>query len=138
MAELKTKLTDQKPEAFIAKIADQECREDCTALLKLMKRVTGKPGRMWGPSIIGFGSYRYKYASGREGDWPLTGFSPRKQNLTIYIMAGFTEYGALLKKLGKCKTAKSCLYIKRLADIDTKVLEELVAKSIRKLPAQIN
>ena len=136
MAELKTNPTDQKPEEFIAKIADQGRREDCTALLKLMKRVTGKPGRMWGPSIIGFGTYRYKYASGREGDWMTTGFSPRKQNLTIYIMTGFADQQALLKKLGKCKTASSCLYIKRLADIDMKVLEEMIVKSLKRLPGQ--
>ena len=136
MAELKTKPTNQSVESFIATIADEQMREDCTALVKLMKGVTGKPPQMWGTSIIGFGTYRYKYASGREGDWMTTGFSPRKQNLTIYIMTGFADQQILLKKLGKCKTASSCLYIKRLADIDTKVLEQMVAKSIKRLPGQ--
>ena len=136
MAELKTKPINQSVKSFIAKIADEQTREDCTALVKLMKSVTGKPPQMWGTSIIGFGTYRYKYASGREGNWMTTGFSPRNQNLTIYIMTGFADQQILLKKLGKCKTASSCLYIKRLADIDTKVLEQMVAKSIKRLPGQ--
>jgi hypothetical protein len=86
---------------------------------------------MWGPSIVGFGSYHYVYASGREGDWPLTGFSPRKQDLTLYIMAGFDRYEALMAKLGKCRTGKSCLYIKRLADVDLRVLKQLVSESVK-------
>jgi hypothetical protein len=134
MAELKTKPTDQSVEAFIAAIPDQGRREDCAALVKLFKRVTGQPARMWGPSIVGFGSYHYTYASGREGDWPVLAFSPRKQNLTLYLMLKYAEHGALMKKLGKHTTAKSCLYIKRLADIDTKVLEQLIAKSLKALP----
>ena len=98
MAEPKTKPTDRSVEAFIAKIPDSARREDCAALVKLLKRITRKPPRMWGDSIVGFGSYHYTYASGREGDWPLTGFSPRKQNLTIYIMTGFSAHASLMKK----------------------------------------
>jgi hypothetical protein len=88
---------------------------------------------MWGTSIVGFGSYHYKGASGREGDWMLTGFSPRKQNLTLYIMPGFEDYDSLMKNLGKHTTGKSCLYIKKLEDVDTKVLKELVTKSVKKM-----
>jgi hypothetical protein len=95
-----------------------------------MKQVTGEEARMWGDSIVGFGSYHYKYASGREGDWFLTGFSPRKQAITLYIMAGFEQYDGLLNKLGKYTTGKACLYIKKLEDIDTNTLVELVKQSV--------
>jgi hypothetical protein len=95
-----------------------------------MKEVTSTEPGMWGNSIVGFGSYHYKYESGREGEWFLTGFSPRKQNLTLYIMSGFTRYNELLKKLGKYKTGKSCLYIKKLEDIDIRILKELVTQSV--------
>lgn len=96
-----------------------------------MEKVTGAPAKMWGASIVGFGSYTYRYETGRTGDWPLVGFSPRKQNLTLYIMAGFGEYEDLMAKLGKHKTGKSCLYINRLNDIDMKVLETLVKASVK-------
>ncbi len=99
--------------------------------MEIMKKVTKVEPKMWGTSIVGFGTYHYKYASGREGDWFLTGFSPRKQNLTLYTMSGFDEYDSLLKKLGKHATGKSCLYIKKLEDVDMKVLKELVTKSVK-------
>jgi hypothetical protein len=115
---------------FIAAIEDSQKRADSQAILDLMERLTGCKGEMWGPSIVGFGTYTYKYASGREGDWMLTGFSPRKQALTLYIMSGFKRYDDLLQKLGKHKTGKSCLYVKRLADLDMDVLEELISESV--------
>src|SRR2546423_275573 len=130
MADLKTKPTDQNVESFLNSISDDQKREDCFTLLELMKQVTQLEPQMWGSSIVGFGSYHYKYASGREGDAILTGFSPRKQNLTLYIMAGFDQYDELLKKLGKHSVGKSCLYIKRLADVDLPILEELVRQSV--------
>jgi len=130
MAELKTQPNDQSVTAFINQVADDKKREDCFTILELMKAVTQAEPRMWGDSIVGFGSYHYRYASGREGDWFLTGFSPRKQNLTLYIMAGFDQYDALLDKLGKFKTGKSCLYIKKIEDIDLPMLRELVRQSV--------
>ncbi|MAS38305.1 MAG: hypothetical protein CL610_30185 [Anaerolineaceae bacterium] len=130
MAENKTKATDQSVQAFLEGVEDERKREDSFALLQLMQDVTGEEARMWGDSIIGFGSYHYKYASGREGDAMLAGFSPRKQALTLYIMAGFDEYDSLLDKLGKYKTGKSCLYVKKLDDVDTDVLKELVDRSV--------
>lgn len=129
MAELKTQPTDQSVAAFLNSIADDKKRQDCLAILALMEQVMGAPPQMWGDSIVGFGSYHYKYASGREGDWFLTGFSPRKQNITLYIMAGVDQYDALLKKLGKFKTGKACLYIKKLEDIDLPTLRDLVKQS---------
>ena len=130
MAELKTKRNDQSVEDFLNSVEDKKKREDSFTILKLMKEVTGTEPHMWGGSIVGFGSYHYKYESGREGDWFLTGFSPRKQNLTLYIMSGFRRYDELMKKLGKYKTGKSCLYIKKLEDIDINILKELVAQSV--------
>jgi hypothetical protein len=117
-------------EAFLNSVPDEKKRQDSFAILKLMKEVTGAEPEMWGSSIIGFGSYHYKYASGREGDWMLVGFSPRAQNLTLYIMSGFNECDGLLEKLGKHSTGKSCLYIKRMEDVDKAVLKELVRKSV--------
>lgn len=131
MAELKTKQTQQSVKKFIDGIADETTRRDCRALLKLMSDITKAKPRMWGSGMVGFGSYHYKYASGREGDWFLTGFSPRKQNLTLYIMSGFDRSGALMKKLGKFKTAKSCLYIKNLDDIHLPALKSLIRESVR-------
>jgi hypothetical protein len=131
MAEAKTKKTNASVAAFLKQVPDEETRADCFALVKLMKSVTRSEPKMWGPSIVGFGEYHYVYASGHEGDWPLTGFSPRKGSLSIYVMAGFDRYPALMKKLGKCKTGKSCLYVKRLSDVDPKVLKELVAESVK-------
>ena len=130
MAELKTKRNEGDVEAFLNTVPDEKKRQDSFAVLKLMKQVTGEEPVMWGDSIIGFGSYHYKYASGREGDWFLTGFSPRKQNLTLYIMAGFDEYEQLLSKLGKHSTGKSCLYVKKLDDVDIDVLKKLVKQSV--------
>lgn len=131
MAELKTKLNDASVEGFLDKVADEKKREDSYKILELMKKITKAEPRMWGDSIIGFGKHRYKYKSGRELDWFLTGFSPRKQSLTFYIMTGFNEYNELLKKLGKYKTSKACLYIKKLEDVNLKVLKEIITRSIK-------
>jgi len=130
MAELKTKPTEQDPKEFLMTIADEKKRQDSFKILEFLQQVTGFEPRMWGSSIIGYGSYHYKYADGQEGDWPLTGFSPRKQNLTIYITSGFDQYEELLKRLGKHSTGKSCLYIKKLEDIDLDLLAELVKQSV--------
>jgi len=130
MAELKTKRNDQSVDEFLQAIPDERRRKDCYTVLELMKKVTGEEPKMWGDAIVGFGAYHYKYASGREGDWFFTGFSPRKQNLTLYIMSGFEEYNDLLNKLGKLKTGKACLYINKLKDVDLSVLRELVTKSV--------
>lgn len=130
MAELKTKKNDASVAAFLDAVEDDRRRSDAKAVLKIMKRVTRKQPKMWGDSIVGFGSYHYEYASGREGDWPLTGFSPRKQALSLYIMSGFKDYQPLLKKLGKFKTGKACLYVKKLEDVDVDVLEELIRRSV--------
>lgn len=117
--------------AFLAKVADETKRADCDVLLEMMSGITGDPPMMWGSSIVGFGSYHYKYESGREGDSLITGFSPRKQALAIYIMPGFSQYESLLAKLGKHKTGKSCLYIKRLDDVHLPTLKKLVASSVK-------
>jgi hypothetical protein len=129
MAELKTKQNDQSVEVFLNTVPDEKKRQDSFAILALMEEATGEPPKMWGDSIVGFGKYHYRYASGQEGDWPLTGFSPRKQNLTIYIVSGFDQYAPLMQKLGKHKTGKSCLYINKLADVDLNTLKELVRQS---------
>ncbi len=133
VAELKTKVNKGSVDKFIKSITDERVQKDSFKLIEVMQQATRSEPKMWGASIIGFGSYHYKYASGREGDWFLTGFSPRKQNLTLYIMSGFDEYDVLLKKLGKHTTGKSCLYIKRLADVDMKALRELVTKSVKSM-----
>jgi hypothetical protein len=131
MAELKTKRTAQSVDAFLRGLKDEQRQKDCRTVAALMKRVTGKKPEMWGPSIVGFGSYHYKGASGREGDWFLTGFSPRKQNLTLYLISGFKGAEGLLKKLGKhSKSGGSCLYLKSLADVDLVVLRQLVERSV--------
>ena len=135
MAELKTKLNDASVEAFLNGIDDEQKRADSFAVLKLMQQATKQPPKMWGTAIVGFGSYRYKYASGREGDWMLVGFSPRKANLTLYIMGDFEQRGALLAKLGKHTTGGGCLYVKHLADVDTGVLKEMVKQSVAHLKA---
>lgn len=133
MAELKTKKTEASVEDFAAAISDEKRRQEFLLVLEMMRKITRAEPKMWGTSIVGFGSYHYKYASGREGDWFLTGLSPRKQNLTLYIMAGFAEYGDLMEKLGKFKTGKSCLYIKKLEDIHLPTLRELIRQSVRAL-----
>lgn len=129
MSENKTKPTDKNVQEFLESIEPPQKREDSFTLLALMKEITGEEAQMWGETMIGFGSYHYKYASGREGDSFLTGFSPRKQNFSVYITAGFDDYAALLGKLGKHKTSKSCLYINKLKDVDMVVLRELVQRS---------
>ncbi len=129
--DLKTKVNDTSVEGFLNSVEDEQKRKDCFEILKMMKQVTRESPKMWGSSIVGFGSYHYKGASGREGDWMLTGFSPRKQNLTLYLMGGFDPHKNLLKKLGKHKTSVGCLYIKNLDDVDKKVLKELVTESVK-------
>jgi hypothetical protein len=133
MAELKTKPTKVSVASFVSKIADEKKRADTKTLIALMKDVTKSEPVMWGSSIVGFGSYRYAYASGRKGDWPIIGLSPRKQNLTVYIMPGFEEFGSLLGKLGPHTTGKSCLYIERLSDVDVPTLKKIVVKSVAKM-----
>ncbi len=133
MSEIKTRPTDASVEAFIDAVDHPRRREDARTLLDLMQRVTGEQPVMWGPSIVGYGSYHYRYASGQEADWPITGFSPRKQNLSIYIMTGFEEADELLTRLGKHKTGKSCLYVNKLADVDLDVLEKLVRASVAEM-----
>jgi len=135
MAQLKTQPNEKSVTDFLNSVENDTKRADSFTILELMKEVTGSEPIMWGDSIIGFGSYHYKYASGREADWFLTGFSPRVQNLTLYIMSGFDEYDDLLGKLGKHSTGKSCLYIKRLENIDLDVLKELVEKSVAHMKA---
>ena len=130
MAELKTKKNAANVNEFVANIADANQQKDAKTLIALMSRATGEKPVMWGATMIGFGSYHYTYASGREGDWFVVGFSPRKRTTTLYIMDGFDEYQSLLSKLGKHSTGKSCLYIKKLDDIDIDVLERLVKKSV--------
>ena len=133
MAELKTKPNNQSVTKFIEAVDDETKRVDSKALLKLMRKVTGKRPKMWGDSIVGYGSYHYIYPTGNKGDWPIVGFSPRKQALTVYIMTGFKPFAALMKKLGKHKTGKSCLYIRRLSDIDMDVLEEVITLSVARM-----
>ena len=135
MAELKTKPNDQDVEAFLNSVEDEDKRQACFTVMKIMEDVTGAEARMWGDSIVGFGTYRYKYASGREGEWMLTGFSPRKRNLTLYIMSGFDDYDQLLGELGKYTTGKSCLYIKKIEDVDLDVLRQLVDQSVKHMIA---
>ncbi len=132
MAELKTKPTDASVDAYLSAIPDEQRQEECQVIAEMMQRATKAKPQMWG-SMIGFGSYHYRYPSGREGDWFLTGFAPRKQALTLYIMAGFAQYDALLERLGKYRTGKSCLYIKRLDAVDLEVLEELISLSVNQL-----
>ncbi|MFN2212726.1 MAG: DUF1801 domain-containing protein [Anaerolineales bacterium] len=135
MAQLKTQPNDQSVTGFLNSIENETRRQDSFTILELMQQVTGDEPVMWGDSIIGFGTYRYKYASGRQGEWFLVGFSPRVQNLTLYIMSGFDEYDDLLAKLGKHSTGKSCLYVKRLENIDLAVLGELIEKSVAHMKA---
>ncbi len=130
MAENKTKPTKLSVTAFINGIEDKQKRADTKKVAAIMRRVTGKRAKMWGSSIVGYGEYHYKYESGREGDFMITGFSPRKQALTVYVMAGFERFESQMKKLGKYKTGRSCLYIKRLEDIDVKVLEKIIKGSV--------
>ena len=130
LTENKTKPTDVKVEDFLSAVEHPTRKKDGFELLKIMKDITKEKPVMWGPSIIGFGSYHYKYATGREGDMPRTGFSPRKANLTVYIMPGFEEFDDLLGKLGKHKIGKSCLYINKLTDVDIDVLKQIIQRSL--------
>lgn len=130
MAETKTKETDASVDAFLDTIQPERRKRDGYVLCELMQRVTGFEPKMWGPSMIGFGRYHYKYESGREGDLFLTGFSPRKSALSVYIMPGFREYSGLMDRLGKHKTGKSCLYINKLDDVDLSTLEEIIRHSV--------
>ncbi len=136
MAEPKTRKTSASVDEFLAAIDDETRREDCRTVAELMRAATGAEPAMWGASIVGFGKYHYKYASGREGDWFLAGFSPRKEALTLYIMPGFSDYDALMGKLGKFKTGKSCLYLKRLDDVDLPTLKRLIEESVRHMRRQ--
>ncbi len=133
MAELKIKKTGASVTAYLNAIKDKQKRADCKAIAKMMREATGHRARMWGGSIVGYGSYDYKYASGHQGSWPICCFSPRAQSITIYIMPGFSKFEKLMNKLGKYKTGKSCLYIKKLADVDQKVLKDLIAGSVREM-----
>ena len=135
MRESKTKPTKVSVTAFLSALKDQTKRADAKALVKLIQRATGEKPKMWGPSIVGFGSYHYVYDSGREGDMPLAGFSPRKPAIVLYIMTGFKDCKPLLAKLGKYSTGKVCLYVKKLADVDQKVLEALVVRSVAAMRA---
>ena len=130
MSDLKTKKKDDSVIDFINRVEDEQKRQDCHEIMEIMKGITGEEPKMWGNSMVGFGSYHYKYDSGREGDWFLTGFSPRKQKLSLYIMAGFSHCDALLANLGKYKTGKACLYIKRLEDINRDILKEMITSSV--------
>ena len=129
----KTQPTDANAADFIAEVEDPARRADCQALVRLMQQATGERACMWGPSIVGFGSYAYRYESGRSGEAPLIGFSPRKGDLTLYLSAGFTRFPALMQRLGRHKVGKSCLYVKRLADVDQAALVELLAAAVAAL-----
>jgi len=136
MTEAKTQPTTEDPAAFIDRIEDPQRRADCHAVMAMMARHSGAPAVMWGPAIVGFGRYRYVYATGRTGEWPIVGFSPRKNDLTLYLMPGFETRQALLARLGKHKTGKSCLYLKRLSDVDLPTLETLIADSVQAMAGQ--
>ena len=131
MADLKTVPTKASVDKFLKGITDEKKRADCYQILEIMKKATRAEPRMWGTSIVGFGKCHYVYPSGREGDWFIAGFSPRKQNLTLYMMGGFNQFQELMEQLGKHSTGKGCLYINTLEDIDTKVLKKLISKSVK-------
>ena len=133
---LKMEPTKASVEKFISHIEDPRKQEDCIALCDMMEKITKTKPVMWGDSIVGFGSYHYKYQSGREGDWFLTGFSPRKQNISIYIMNGFDHYERYLEALGKVKSSVSCLYLRALEDVNAKVLKNLIMDSVKCVKAQ--
>lgn len=133
MAELKTKMNDASVRAFLAGVEPESKREDCFRVLAIMKEIAGCEPKMWGDSIVGFGQIYYKYASGREGEWFQIGFSPRKQNLTLYVMTGYDGYDDLLERLGKYKTGVSCLYLKHLDDVDESVLKALLQRTVDRL-----
>ena len=130
MAELKTKATHASVTKFLGNIKDEQRRKDCEIIVELMRDATAAEPKMWGTSIVGFGDYHYVYKSGREGDWFVAGFSPRKQNLTLYVMTGFTQHEDLLKKLGKHKTGIGCLYINTLQDVHLPTLRKLIKQAV--------
>lgn len=136
-SQLKTQRNNTSVKSFIDAVPDEQRRKDARTVSAIMQDVTGEQPAMWGASIVGFGSYHYKYASGQEGDWPLVGFSPRKDNLTLYIMPGFREYGDLLEKIGKHKKGVSCLYIKSLEDVHVPTLKTLVRQSVRHMKKMV-
>lgn len=136
MSANKTRPSDASVADFLAGIPDPGRRQDAQRVATMMAEVTGEAGRMWGPAIVGFGTYHYRYASGREGDFFLTGLAPRARALTVYVMPGFDDLGDSLARLGKHATGKSCLYIRRLANVDFEVLREIVARSVRHMRAQ--
>jgi Domain of unknown function (DU1801) len=136
MAELKTKLNKSSVEKFLNGVKDEQKRLDSFKIMNMMKKITKEEPKMWGPSIVGFGSYHYKYESGNEGDMCIAGFSPRKNALTVYIMPGFDKFENLMKKLGKYKTGRSCLYIKRLEDVDLNILEKIISGSYKYMLAK--
>ena len=131
MAELKTRPTNASVNSFINKLPDEQNRADCFAIAEMMQQVTGCKPKMWGPSIVGFGVINYKNSTGKGVDWPMIAFSPRKQNLTLYIMTGFDQYEDLMKKLGKHSTSKACLYIKRLSDVHIPTLKKIITQSVK-------
>lgn len=133
MAELKTKPSKASVTEFIKQIEDPGMKADARKVAAMMRKATGKRAKMWGASIVGYGTYEYSNTAGKHFEWPITGFSPRKQALTVYIMPGFSKFGPLMKKLGKYKTGKSCLYIKRLDDIDENVLQKLIDGSVTRM-----
>jgi hypothetical protein len=133
VAELKTQPTDEDVAAFLAAVADPQRRADCEQLVAMMSRATGAPPRLWGSSIVGFGSYRYQYDSGRAGQWCEVGFSPRKGDLSVYLMAGFDGLDEALARLGRHKLGKSCLYVKRLADVDLAVLQAMIDHAVAEI-----
>jgi hypothetical protein len=131
MTELKTKQTEASVDKFLRGIKDEKNRADCYKIVEMMEKATKSKGKMWGTSIVGFGDYHYVYDSGRENDWFITGFSPRKQNLTIYMMGGFDRFPDLMQQLGKYSRGKGCLYIKKLENVDAKVLQKLLTQSVK-------
>jgi len=135
MSELKTRPTDRKVSQFIDAVEPDQKRQDCWTIVEMMRTVTGAEPVLWGSSIVGFGTYTYVNTTKKPADWPITGFSPRKANLTLYVMPGFSNYESLMAGLGKHSMGKSCLYIKKLADIDFDVLEEIIRRSVRDMKA---
>ena len=131
MSKNKTQTTKSSVARFLDGIADKQKRADCRAVARIMRAVTGKNAKMWGSSIVGYGTYDYKYASGREGSFFISGFAPRAQNIVIYIMSGFRSHKSLMSRIGKHSTGKSCLYIKKLDDIDEKDLRSLIESSVK-------
>jgi len=131
VAELKTKPTNASVKDFINEIPDEQTRADCFAVAEMMQKITGEKPTMWGTSIVGFGSINYKNTSGKGVDWPIVGFSPRKQNLTLYVMSGFEAYDELMTKLGKHSTGRACLYIKRLSDVHVPTLKKIITQSVK-------